>query len=383
MRIVVLVAGALALAGCVGERGAFDCARPGASCGDTPGAVCVDGLCAVPSGDCPSGLEYADNAGDKAGQCVPGGVADAGPDAPLGCGNGMLDMGEDCDGDKLGGKDCEALGYTGGTLACTGGCEYDTSACVAPPGCGDGLIGPMEECDKTNVGAATCQGQGFVGGTIGCTPACKLDTSGCTNCGNDTANPGEDCDGADLAGKGCSDVGFDEGTLACTSSCTFDTAACVKCGDGAAEGSEQCDGMDLGDKDCAMLGYAGGTLKCNAASCTYDTTMCVAPPNCPNGQIDASEQCDGANLGGGSCASATGGLKPSGTLGCNGACQWDTSGCYACGDGLVNAVEMCDGTNFAGETCVGRGHDGGSLTCAMGCLAICRSSPRLAAFRAV
>jgi hypothetical protein len=51
------------------------------------------------------------------------------------------------------------------------------------PVCGDGVIDLSEECDGNNLGGATCVGEGFSGGTLGCTPACTLDTSACSNAG--------------------------------------------------------------------------------------------------------------------------------------------------------------------------------------------------------
>ncbi len=48
------------------------------------------------------------------------------------CGDGMLDAGEQCDMADLAGATCESLGYTlGGTLACDGNCDFDTSACAS------------------------------------------------------------------------------------------------------------------------------------------------------------------------------------------------------------------------------------------------------------
>lgn len=47
------------------------------------------------------------------------------------------------------------------------------------------------------------------------------------------------------------------------------------CGDGMRTGSEQCDGADLGGASCAGLGYAlGGTLRCTSV-CELDTLPCV------------------------------------------------------------------------------------------------------------
>jgi len=55
------------------------------------------------------------------------GCAGGGP-TPV-CGNGVKESGEPCDGSDLGGATCQSLGWDGGTLACTAGCAYDTSAC--------------------------------------------------------------------------------------------------------------------------------------------------------------------------------------------------------------------------------------------------------------
>ena len=63
------------------------------------------------------------------------------------CGNGVLepDFGETCDGTDLGGADCLALGFTGGTLGCDGGCMFDTSQCTNPS-CGDGNVDAGSGC---------------------------------------------------------------------------------------------------------------------------------------------------------------------------------------------------------------------------------------------
>lgn len=50
------------------------------------------------------------------------------------------------------------------------------------------------------------------------------------------------------------------------------------CGDGVAEGPEQCDGADMGSGSCTSLGYTSGTVACTIA-CDYDASLCeyVAP----------------------------------------------------------------------------------------------------------
>lgn len=48
------------------------------------------------------------------------------------CGNGTIDAGENCEGLNLGGATCATEGFPhGGTLACTSGCIFDTTACRA------------------------------------------------------------------------------------------------------------------------------------------------------------------------------------------------------------------------------------------------------------
>jgi len=49
--------------------------------------------------------------------------------------------------------------------------------------CGDGVVNSSEACDGTNLGGATCGSVpgGFTGGTLACTPSCRFDTSACTS----------------------------------------------------------------------------------------------------------------------------------------------------------------------------------------------------------
>lgn len=51
-----------------------------------------------------------------------------------GCGNSIIESGEQCDGGNLGSMSCSALGYSGGSLSCSGACTFNTSACVTTPG---------------------------------------------------------------------------------------------------------------------------------------------------------------------------------------------------------------------------------------------------------
>ncbi len=55
-------------------------------------------------------------------------------DADAVCGNGTLDLGEDCEGTELTETSCLSLGAGVGDLACTDVCTYDYSDCSLPPG---------------------------------------------------------------------------------------------------------------------------------------------------------------------------------------------------------------------------------------------------------
>ena len=47
-----------------------------------------------------------------------------------GCGNGVVEGAESCDGVDLGGETCASLGFSSGSLACTAGCGFDVSGCL-------------------------------------------------------------------------------------------------------------------------------------------------------------------------------------------------------------------------------------------------------------
>lgn len=58
-----------------------------------------------------------------------------------GCGNGIQEGSEQCDGSDLGGATCVSLGYAGGTLSCQADCTFNTSACTSGGG-GGGYVPP-------------------------------------------------------------------------------------------------------------------------------------------------------------------------------------------------------------------------------------------------
>ncbi len=207
------------------------------------------------------------------------------------CGNNVLEPGEECDGDDLGGATCESLGYSGGTLACLSDCsDFDTSGCETHVAiCGNNVLEPGEECDGDDLGGATCESLGYSGGTLACLSDCSdFDTSGCEThvaiCGNNVLEPDEECDGDDLGGATCESLGFDRGVLGCDQNCLFDVSDCSKCGDNIINGDEVCDGDDLGGATCSSLGLQSGNLSCLPDCSGYDTSDCLFSPGC--GEVD-------------------------------------------------------------------------------------------------
>ncbi|MBU1219533.1 hypothetical protein KKF34_10270 [Myxococcota bacterium] len=350
-------------------------------------------------------------------------------DGPKTCGNGVLDPTEECEGDNLGGADCVSQGFSSGVLACSPGCEFDTSQCSNEPEyCGNGIIEGIESCDGTNLGQANCENQGYSGGTLSCLSNCTFNVSNCGEmlCGNGIVDSGETCDGTALNGETCENLGYSFGTLACSADCrNFDLFGCINtenCGNGIKDDGEQCDGTDTGSVTCNSLGYySGGEIGCNS-NCTLNTEACsggrcgddsiqpFSPANevcdnnefgsvtcsnsgfsggslicssdcrsinyhnctggCGNGVKENTEDCDDLDTGGETCTSL--GYYNGGTISCTSSCTYDTSGCLGgiCGDHIKQASEVCDGEDFGGSDCSNYGFDSGSLSCSSNCFTI-------------
>ncbi|MEM9460563.1 MAG: hypothetical protein AAGF11_40720 [Myxococcota bacterium] len=113
--------------------------------------------------------------------------SEGGPGGPV-CGNGVIDLGEQCDGADLQGFDCAGLGLGGGMLLCDPvTCTFDTANCMPVGGCGNGAIDPGEQCDGLNLQGFTCASLGLGGGILACDPVmCTFDTSMCMPGGGTT-----------------------------------------------------------------------------------------------------------------------------------------------------------------------------------------------------
>ncbi len=321
--------------------------------------IALVGILALGCGDDDTGAGDTDIATDTGGTDTNTG--------PI-CGDGFLDSTEECDGTDLGGASCTDLGSTGGTLACNSDCTFDKSGCETEA-CGNGTIDAGEECDGVLMADDTCMARGFTSGRLTCLPDCTVSTLECLACGNGTVDDGEDCDSADLGGETCVSLGmgFTGGTLGCDAACAFDVASCESdnCGNGIVDDGEDCDGADIGGSSCADVGFVGGTLACDS-ECRFDSSTCT---NCGNGTIDGTEMCDTSDFGGTTCATVGGGFT-GGDLSCTAECMIDPSACTTavCGNGMMDAGEACDDGNTESD-------DGCSDACALETGYTCEGTP--------
>jgi cysteine-rich repeat protein len=234
------------------------------SCGDgqvTAGEDCdganLNGATCVSLGFVGGALACTVNCGFDTAGCI----------APV-CGDGIISagVGEQCDdGNSASGDGCNAACQVENGWICTG----TPSTCT--PSCGNGVWNPGEACDGADLHGGTCQSQGFAGGTLACSAGCTYDTSGClaSVCPNGVREGGEECDGSDFGGQTCASFGFVAGSLSCTASCTISTAGCTNavCGNSAVEAGEQCDDGNTSSGD-------GCSATCQwESTCTADETI--------------------------------------------------------------------------------------------------------------
>ncbi|MBU1239050.1 hypothetical protein KKF84_12840 [Myxococcota bacterium] len=293
------------------------------------------------------------------------------------CGDGVIDPGEECDGEDLGEMSCNFLGYHGGQIVCDEECHFDLTECEAAGSCGDGLIQESEECDGSDLNSQTCVSLeiGFLSGTLTCADDCQFNYEQCLSeavCGDGSVELTEECDGTNLNEATCNSLGYHGGTLSCSGECSFNVSDCEpfgKCPDGEIqEMYEDCDGTNLNEETCLTLGYNGGELTCDN-TCHFDLSECEDSGICGDGTGDPLEECDGSDLKGQTCQSQ--GHEYGGTLGCTPSCTLDTSLCLGfCGDSDIQSTqgESCDGTNMGTGTCLLLGYSyGGNISCSDQC----------------
>ena len=238
------------------------------------------------------------------------------------CGDGVLNAGESCDGDALGGEDCAGLGFESGALMCADTCTFNTSGCVpiTPPSCGDGARADDEVCDGDDLAGQDCSTQGFDDGPLSCLEGCMgFDTSACTSVLLEICDNGVDDDSDGLAD--CADA---------------DCSAAPECVNPVEDCTNGVD--DDGDAlaDCA-------DADCSAAP------ECVNPvEDCTNGVDDDSDAL--ADCADADCAADLA-CELSGELTCDDAFDNDADGLSDCADPDCSGVVGCPETEADDATC--------------------------------
>jgi len=159
-----------------------------------------------------------------------------------------------------------------GNLICEAGETMAT--CATDCSCGDGTLDLGEECDGSDFGPSTCETQGRGAGTLICNSDCTLNYSGCTvnDCGDGIVQEGEECDGNDLNEATCDSIGFSSGSLSCNDNCTFNPDVCCNNFCGSA-GDTRCDG-DL-QQECVT--GASSCLVWESTNCRDTDYICEDP----------------------------------------------------------------------------------------------------------
>ncbi len=261
-----------------------------------------------------------------------------------GCGDGVIDAGEECDdGNSLPGDGCNGVCVIEANSVCppTGG------PCVSTIICGNGKLEGSEVCDDHD----TADGDGCAADCQSKDPGYDCATPGqpCVDlvvCGDGQVTGDEMCDDAGAAG-GCLD---DCSAIEAGYICLRPGQPCVvepRCGDGALNRGEQCDDGNLVDNDGC------NTAPTTANPCTQNAGyVCMLPGQaclktvCGDGVRTPDEECDDHNL-----------VATDGCAACKVTAGWvcpvaDAACIPKCGDGVLTAYEGCDdGNNGSGDGC--------------------------------
>lgn len=235
--------------------------------------------------------------------------------------------------------------------------------------CGDGLVDGAELCDVGALAGDTCGGHGFNRGDLACSAGCAaVDTAACWSIASPVAIAARGSSVAVSGSLAMSDAKWIRPTESCAAGSAtsadrfFDAAQIVN-------NTGQAQTLDV------TATFAGdGFLHVFGASFdpSTPTTGCVRGDDDFNGS--SGSQVTGITIAAGQTL-----VLVASTFTANvalGAWSVDvrTTQPAVCGNGIVEGSESCDGAAFAGQTCVGRGFEGGALSCNASCGAVVESN---------
>ncbi len=281
-----------------------------------------------------------------------------GPDPTIpGCGNGVLDEGEQCDdGNVLSfdgcSADCKVIesGYE-----CTVAGELCVPIEIEDDVCGDGKVTGYETCDDGNSGDGD-----------GCDQFCNVeygwdcDETGChTVCGDGIIMGLETCDDGNTEdGDGCkADCSALEEGFDCVDEIGKTYCKSQTCGSGIVNEGEACDyGEESASEDSKSYGWNSELGEPNCFFCQFTAY-------CGDGITNSGEDCDEGSLdeNGKPVLKDTEG-NPIGGQGTYGGCKADCKFAARCGDGNVDPGEECDN----GKDNNDKAYNGCTLECKLG-----------------
>ncbi|MBO4349316.1 MAG: hypothetical protein J6A01_00015 [Proteobacteria bacterium] len=200
------------------------------------------------------------------------------------CGNQIVESGELCDGMQLNGHSCAdryGIQAEGQALCDPVTCRVNYDNCrPLSTECGNGVLDLGEDCDGNELREQSCNAEiANATGSLKCTSQCKYDYSDChvEMCGNGELNAGESCDGSVPDGLTCANIAYGmRGNLACDDQCKIDTSDCHW-----PEAGDLCSGDEYHLQTCGDNNQAikckGGVIQ--VADCTKQSETCVMIQN--------------------------------------------------------------------------------------------------------
>ncbi|MCA9709360.1 MAG: hypothetical protein KDK70_26195 [Myxococcales bacterium] len=262
------------------------------------------------------------------------------------CGDDVAEGGEECDGTDLGGEDCMSQGFDDGDLGCAADCTFDTSGCTATPICGNDMIDGRDVCDGADLGGEDCASQGFDGGTLGCQADCMgYDTSMCTVATCEDENVGMSLGAVSMGDTTGADDDF----------------------------TPSCGGTDGPDHVVLFTAPAAGIFIFDTFGSVYDTKLALFADCDPLSEIVCNDDTGGlqSEVQLDMMAGQTVYVVIDGFDGSTGQYVLNITAGPVCGDGAVTGTEACDGADVGGATCASAGLTGaGPITCAPDCTAL-------------